>query len=93
MGPNRRLRRLMASQCVVLTDNVIPHLHEEWMTNITDLVSGIPLELLPLHEVNHEINLVDPRNTLVINYLSAPNTFAKTPRLFEQRFLVVDHTW
>jgi hypothetical protein len=30
------------------------------MGKITDLVSGIPLELPPLHEVNHEINLVEP---------------------------------
>ena len=28
--------------------------------NITDLVSGIPLKLLPIWEVNHEINLIDP---------------------------------
>jgi hypothetical protein len=50
----------MASQHVVLTDKDIPHLREEWMDKIDDLVSGIPLELLPLREVNHEINLVDP---------------------------------
>jgi hypothetical protein len=59
-GPNRRLQRLMGSQHVVLTDNDIPCLREEWMERITDLVSGIPLELPPLREVNHEINLVDP---------------------------------
>jgi hypothetical protein len=50
----------MASQRVVLTDNDIPRLREEWMDKINDLVSGIPLELPPLCEVNHEINLVDP---------------------------------
>jgi hypothetical protein len=60
VGPNRKLRRLMVSQRVVLTDNDIPCLREEWMEKITDLVSGIPLELPPLREVNHEINLVDP---------------------------------
>jgi hypothetical protein len=59
-GPNRKLQCLMVSQCVVLTDNNIPCASEEWMENITDLVSGIPLELPPLCEVNHEINLVDP---------------------------------
>ena len=32
------------------------------MEKITRLVSGIPLELLPLQEVNHEINLTDPNN-------------------------------
>jgi hypothetical protein len=50
----------MVSQRVVLTDNDIPHLYEEWMTKTTDLVSGIPLELPALREVNHEINLVNP---------------------------------
>jgi hypothetical protein len=50
----------MASQHVVLTDNDIPHLCEEWMEEITDLISGVPLELPPLREVNHEINLIDP---------------------------------
>ena len=33
---------------------------KKWMEKITDLVSGIPLELLHLWEVNHEINLIDP---------------------------------
>jgi hypothetical protein len=59
-GPNRSLRRLMASQRVVREDNDIPCLREEWMDKINYLVSGIPLELPPLHEVNPEINLVDP---------------------------------
>jgi hypothetical protein len=49
----------MASQRIVLMDNDIPRLCEELM-RITDLITGIPLELPPLHEVNHEINLVDP---------------------------------
>jgi hypothetical protein len=58
-GQNCRLWCLMASQHIVLMDNDIPRLYEEWMVKITDLVSGIPLELLPLHEVNHEkINIV-----------------------------------
>jgi hypothetical protein len=63
-GPDSRLRCLMASQHVVLMDNDNPRLHEEWMEKITDLVSGIPLELQPLREVNHEINLVDPRKCI-----------------------------
>jgi hypothetical protein len=50
----------MVSQHVILMDNDIPRLRKEWMDKINDLVSGIPLELPPLHEVNHEINLVDP---------------------------------
>jgi hypothetical protein len=60
VGPNRKLQCLMASQHIVLMDNDIPRASKEWMEKITDLVSGIPLELPPLREVNHEINLVDP---------------------------------
>ena len=44
---------------VILRDNDIPQLHRSWDENITDLVSGIPLELLPIWEVNHKIN---PKN-------------------------------
>jgi Reverse transcriptase (RNA-dependent DNA polymerase) len=66
-GPHCKLQCLMASQCVVLTDDDIPRTSEEWMEKVTDLVSGIPLELPPLCEVNHEINLVDP--TKRIRYL------------------------
>jgi Reverse transcriptase (RNA-dependent DNA polymerase) len=74
-GPNCRLRRLMASQRVVLTDNDIPHLCEEWMDKINDLVSGIPLELPPLHEVNHEINLVDPAKGIRYRLPTCPEHF------------------
>jgi hypothetical protein len=49
VGPNYKLRHLMASQHIVLTDNDIPRLHEEWMEKITDVISGIPLEPPPLH--------------------------------------------
>ena len=45
---------------VVLWDDDIPQLYRSWDENITDLVSGIPLELLPIWEVNHEINLCKP---------------------------------
>jgi hypothetical protein len=74
-GPNRRLRRLIASQRVVLTDNDIPRLREEWMDKINDLVSGIPLELSPLREVNHEINLVDPAKRIRYRLPKCPEHF------------------
>ena len=32
--------------------------------NITDLVSGIPLKHLPIWEVNHKINLIDPEKCI-----------------------------
>ena len=54
--------RTALSVDVVSQDNNIPQLHKSWDKNITDLVSGIPLELLPIQEVNHEINQIDPKN-------------------------------
>jgi hypothetical protein len=75
VGPNRRLWRLMASQRIVLTDDDIPRLREKWMSKIDDLVSGIPLELLPLREVNHEINLVDPTKRVRYRLPKCPEHF------------------
>jgi hypothetical protein len=75
--PNRRLRHLMASQCVVREDNDIPRLCEELMERITDLVSGIPLELPPLREVNHEINLVDPTKRIRYRLPKCPEHFCE----------------
>jgi hypothetical protein len=74
-GPNHRLWHLMASQRVVLMDNNIPRLSKEKMTRITDLNSGIPLELLPLSEVNHEINLVDPTKHIRYRLPKCPEHF------------------
>jgi hypothetical protein len=65
----------MASQRVVFTDNDIPHASEEWMEQITDLVSGIPLELLPLREVNHEINVVYPTKHIRYQLPKCPEHF------------------
>jgi hypothetical protein len=74
-GPNRRLWHLMASQRIVLTDNDIPCLREEWMEKITDLVSGIPLELPPLRKVNHGIKLVDPTKRIRYRLPKCPEHF------------------
>ena len=51
--------RAALSHDIVLRDNDIPQLLQSWDNNITDLVSGIPLKLPPIQEVNHEINLID----------------------------------
>ena len=50
--------RAAPSHDVILRDDDIPQLHKSWDNNITDLVSGILLKLLPIWEVNHEINLI-----------------------------------
>ena len=59
---DRRLESLRAalSHDIIPQDDDIPQLHRSWDNNITDLVSGIPLKLPPIWEVNHEINLIDP---------------------------------
>jgi hypothetical protein len=38
----------------------IPQLHEQWKNKVMDLCGEIPLRLLPLRPVNHEIHLIDP---------------------------------
>ena len=52
--------RAALSHDVVLRDDNIPQLRKSWDDNITDLVSGIPLKLPLIQEVNHEIDLIDP---------------------------------
>ena len=56
--------RAALSHDVILRDDDIPQLLQSWDNNTTDLVSGIPLKLLPIREVNHEINLIDPKKCI-----------------------------
>ena len=74
---DRRSERLRAalSHDVVLRDNDIPQLLQSWDDNITDLVSGIPLKLPPIREVNHEINLIDPKKCIHYCLLKCPEQF------------------
>ena len=76
---DRRSERLRAalSHDVVLRDNDIPQLHRSWDNNITDLVSGIPLKLSPIQEVNHEINLIDPEKHIHCHLLKCPEHFCE----------------
>ena len=52
------------SHDIILRDDDIPQLRRSWDNNITDLVSGIPLKLPPIQEVNHKINLIDPEKCI-----------------------------
>ena len=74
---DRHLEHLRAalSHDIVLRDNNIPQLHKSWDNNITDLVSGIPLKLLPIQEVNHKINLIDPEKCIHYRLLKCPEHF------------------
>ena len=65
------------SHDVILRDNNIPQLCKSWDNNITDLVSGIPLKLLPIQEVNHKINLIDPKKHIHYQLPKCPEHFCK----------------
>ena len=67
--------RAALSHDVVLRDDDIPQLHRSWDNNITDLVSGIPLKLPPIWEVNHEINLIDPEKHIHYRLPKCPEHF------------------
>ena len=67
--------RAALSHDVVLRDDNIPQLLWSWDNNITDLVSGIPLKLPPIREVNHEINLIDPKKRIHYHLLKYPEHF------------------
>ena len=66
--------RAALSHDIILRDDDIPQLL--WRdNNINDLVSGIPLKLLPIWEVNHEINLIDPKKHIHYHLLKCQEHF------------------
>ena len=69
--------RAALSHDVILRDNDIPQLCKSWDDNITNLVSGIPWKLLPIWEVNHEINLIDPEKHIHYQLPKCPEHFHK----------------
>ena len=69
--------RAALSHDVILRDDDIPQLRKSWDDNITDLVSGIPLKLLPIQEVNHEINLIDTEKCIHYQLLKCPEHFCE----------------
>ena len=69
--------RAVLSHDVILRDNNIPQLRRSWDNNITDLVSGIPLKLPPIWEVNHKINLIDPEKHIHYHLPKCPEHFHK----------------
>ena len=73
---SERLRAALSPD-VILRDDDIPQLRRSWDDNITDLVSGIPLKLPPIWEVNHEINLIDPKKCIHYRLPKCPEHFCK----------------
>jgi hypothetical protein len=66
---------IIRSQLAVkeFTREQIPVLRERWMTEISDLIGPIPLELPPLWEVNHDIYLIDESRTIKHRYAKCPD--------------------
>jgi hypothetical protein len=60
------------------------------MDKITDLVSGIPLELPPLRKVNHEINLVDPTKRIRYRLPKCPEHFREDLSAKIERYTTVE---
>ena len=69
--------RAALSHDIVLRDNNIPQLCKSWDENITDLVSGILLELPPMQEVNHKTNLINPKKSIHYQLLKYPEHFCE----------------
>ena len=76
-GRHSECLRAALSHDIILRDNNIPQLHRSWDNNITDLVSGIPLKLPPIREVNHEINLIDPKKHIHYRLPKCPEHFCE----------------
>ena len=69
--------RAALSHDIIPQDDNIPQVCRSWDNNITDLVSGIPLKLLPIWEVNHEINLIDPKKCIHYCLPKCPEHFCE----------------
>ena len=52
------------------TPSDIPQLHEEITEKYSELLGPLPLKLLPIHEVSHEIPLIDNQSNLSTDCLS-----------------------
>jgi hypothetical protein len=53
----------------------ISQLHEQWFEEFSDLFGEVPLEVPPLQEVNHEINLVDDNKWINYRLPKCPDQF------------------
>ncbi|KIJ31037.1 hypothetical protein M422DRAFT_135436, partial [Sphaerobolus stellatus SS14] len=68
-----------------LTKDNFSHLRSQWKEEYADLFGDIPLELPPMHEVNHRIKLIDPDKQ--VNYRLPKCPEALRPQLHAK----VDH--
>ena len=50
------------------THSDIPQLHEETAEKYSDLLGPLPLMLPPIHEVSHEIPLIDESKQLTVTH-------------------------
>ena len=62
------------------TEDDIPRLREQWHDNYQDILQGTPEELLPLREVNHEINMIDPNKQYTYYLPRCPDAYKEAVR-------------
>ena len=67
LGLKKELRKYTCSD--------IPQLHEEIAEKYTDLLGPLPLKLPPIHEVSHEIPLIDESKQLKHRLPKCPEAF------------------
>ena len=51
-----------------------PSLQVQWMDKITNLISGVPPKVPPFHQINHEINPIDPNKWINYQLPKCPDT-------------------
>ncbi len=52
----------------------LPRLREKWYHEYEELVQGVPERMLTMHEINHEIQLIDPIKTYHYHLPRCPHT-------------------
>lgn len=69
------------------TNNDIPRLRDQWYTEYGDMMAGVPEELPPLRDVNHEINLVDENKRYLYHKPSCPESLRLELREKTERYV------
>ncbi|KIY68288.1 hypothetical protein CYLTODRAFT_443477 [Cylindrobasidium torrendii FP15055 ss-10] len=70
-----------------LTEADIPRLRERWYTEFEDMMSGVPENMPPEREVNHEINLVEESKRYSYYAPRCPEALRDELRVKSERYL------
>ncbi|KIJ35478.1 hypothetical protein M422DRAFT_139695, partial [Sphaerobolus stellatus SS14] len=79
------------SVCIQLTKDDLGCLCSQWKEKYADLFREIPLELPPMHEINHRIKLIDP--TRQFNYCLLKCPEALQPQLHAKIDFYLTASW